>query len=245
MGRVWFSLFIQEFIRNVQFDGIIVTLRKNHLTPSLRVGRCVSNYKNRKTRANCRDRCYHVFNNISREQCRIGRTDVYDIGRRSLMCKNSWKFQEYRYWKKLNMRLVKLSLAMPCTECFSEWMLSKRCYYTSYLSLASPEWQRKKKKETQRSSEVTEPLDDMRHANSFRRAENFGPRIQAARSRRPNANSSVKQWWYAGRGTRERRFYSRRLFLAGCMTFDWRREQSIIHRTRRSSRVHANANLGF
>lgn len=50
------------------------------------------------------------------------------------------------------------------------------------------------KKETRRSSEVTEPLDDMRHANSFRRAENFGPRIQAARSRRPNANSGVKQW---------------------------------------------------
>lgn len=131
------------------------------------------------------------------------------------------------------MRLVKLSsLAMPCAECFSEWMLSKRCYYTSYLSLASSEWQRKKKKETQQSSEVTEPLDDMRHANSFRRAENFGPRIQAARSRRPNANSSVKQWWYAGRGTRERRFYSRRLFLTGCMTFDWRREQRVLYTVR-------------
>lgn len=41
----------------------------------------------------------------------------------------------------------------------------------------------KERKRLDWSSEVTEPLDDMRHANSFRRAENFGPRIQVARAR--------------------------------------------------------------
>lgn len=173
-------------------------------------------------------------------------SDVYDIGGRSLMCKNSWKFQEYRYWKKVKYATSETLVGDAVRRVFfGVNVIETLLLYVLSVARIAGVTEKKEKKETQRSSEVTEPLDDMRHANSFRRAENFGPRIQAARSRRPNANSSVKQWWYAGRGTRERRFYSRRLFLAGCMTFDWRREQSIIHRTRRSSRVHANANLGF
>lgn len=138
-----------------------------------------------------------MFNNISREQCGIARrTDVYHIGGRSLSVQEFVEISRVLLLKEVKYATSETFVVGDAVRrvFFGVNVIETLLLYVLSVARIVGVTERKKKKETQQSSEVTEPLDDMRHANSFRRAENFGPRIQAARSRRPNANSSVKQW---------------------------------------------------